>query len=415
MTVQESYPGNQYSREKTVGIDTITLNGVDVRQLMVTLTVYEDVFAHFTTCELTIMDPIAINEDPGIFSDEDLSISFESTSGFPSYTKDFKVYKIDGMTSSIGAKHKIYTIHGITPGAFTNIQHRASRCWKEMKENEIVSDICQNVLGIEVETEDCMYDRFFVAPNIRPVSVIQEMCRTAVRNTGYPTCNYVFYEDKNGHKFKSIDDLLEQGKSHKIRHGISAQVSHENYAQLNAKSYSNITMYDFFKNVDAGMYGTRFFWVDHETKEYNHEDYIYTSEFGGQVHIDGSNDMLMEGPPGFPEQKIIFGSRNQGDMPPEYSTHFADEYKHKRQAIMQQFENNIYLVDVDGDTNVELGQIVEFELPSYDSQGDTSDSIRQEEDEKYSGNYLVAQIRHNVDQYEHRMILGLIKPQLKSG
>ena len=418
MTVRDTYPGDQYNRTKTVGINTITLSGVDIRQLLVTMIIYEDLFAHFTTIELTISDPIGMTEDPGIFSKEDLVISFESTEGdFPAYSKSFKVYKIDNMTNaSEGSKNKLYTIHGTTEGAFANIEKRASRCWKDLKEDEIVSDICQNVLGIKVETETCLNDRYFVAPNIRPVSVIQEMCRSAVRQNGYPTCNYIFYEDKHGHKFKSIDYLIEQGKSHKIRHGIAAQVSNDKYARLNARSYSNINTYDFFKNVDQGMYGTRVFYVDlHGKKEYDYKDYIYSGEFGGQAKIDGANDKLMKSPPGFPEQKIMFGSRHQGPQPPEYSTHFADEYQHKRLSIMQQFDNNGYLVDVDGDTKVELGQIVEFELPSYDSRGDKGGAFVQKEDKKYSKNYLVAQIRHHVNQEEHRMILGLIKHQLKSG
>lgn len=406
----------QYFREKTVGIDTATLAGIDIRTLIVSMNIYEDVFAHFTTIELTVLDPLSMNEDPGIFSEEDIVISFESTSGFPTYSKSFKVYKIDSFSSSSqGSKHKVYTVHGITAGAFTNVKNRASRCWKDMKESDIVSDICTNVLGIEVETEGTLNDRYFVAPNIRPVSVIQEMCRSAVRETGYPTCNYVFYEDKNGHKFQSIDKLIEQGPSHKVTHRVAADKSHEEYAQLNARSYSNISMFDFFKNVDAGVYGTRFFWLDYQKKEYDKKDYIYSAEFGGQAQIDGGNDELMNGPPGFPEQRIILGSRNQEAEPPEFSTHFADEYRHKRQSIMSQFENNVYLVDTDGDTNVELGQIVELDMPSYDSSDDKGGAFVQKEDKRYSGNYLVAQIRHHVNQEEHRMTLGLIKHQLKSG
>ena len=411
----EQAPSNNYDRQDTIGINTLTVNGVDVRMIIVSFDIFEDIFAHFTTIELVLLDPISLTDDPGIFSGETLEVDFESTSsgGFPSYAKTFKIYKISNMAADGSqGKNRIYAIHGVTEGAFTDANKRLSRTYKDMPESSIVADICSNVLNINpVDIEASKFDRRITIPNWRPIKVIQELSRTAVRAGKYPAANYVFYEDKDKFNFCSLDKKLEQGPAFTITHQISAQVDNTEYARLNAKSFQNNNNFDYFRNVDNGMYGTRSFLVDLSNKEYMQEDYVYSSEFGKQVHIDGSNAMLMEGPPSFPEQRILLNP-NEKFPEKDFASFFAEKYKHKRKGMMQQFNNYEFLVDVDGDTNVKLGDVVEFELPAFDSRNDVNGAWQEREDEKLSKNYLVAQIKHECNNNEHRMLLGLIKPHL---
>lgn len=415
MTVKEDPRSNVYDRQYTVGIQTLKVAGFDIVINLVNFSIYEDIFSHFTTIELTFLDAMGLNEDPGIFGGEEIEVEFESNPQFASYSKKFKVYKITDMQNSDGgAKHKMYTVHGITEPAFTNVEKRMSRAYKQKTEDKIVNDICKNVLGIkEIKTEEAKFDKNFVVPNLRPVTVIQEMCRSAIRKKKYPTANFIFYEDREKFHFRTVDDLVEQPKKWEVTHGVAGQTGNDQYARLNAKSFQNMKTFDFFKNVDVGMYGTRFFYMDLHSKNYDKIDYIYSSEFEDQEKIDGMNDPLMNEPPSFPEQKILFGAREKAPER-DFSSHFSDEYMHKRKAIMAQFDNNMYILDVDGDTDLVLGDKVEFKLPSFDSTKDVDGGYQEEDDKKYSGMYIVSQIRHIVNNTEHRMILGLMKHQLKA-
>lgn len=410
------YSGDSYPRTSTIGIEKLHVNGFDLRDFLVRFNMYEDIFSHTTTIEVFLFDQVSLTEDPGIFTGETLEVSFMSKKNFGAISKTFKIYGIEvTQPGEAGSKNRTLVLHGATEAAFTNIEKRMSRAYVDMTEDQIVSDVCQNVLGIsKLETEGAKYTRRFVVPNWRPFTVIQEMCRSAIRASGYEAATFLFFEGRDDHKFVTLDKLIDQGKTKDVTVKIAKAFKPEEYARLNARDFRQDTSMDYFRSADMGMFGTKFFGVNLSEKDYEEFEYVYSSEFGGQTKIDGGNDKLTPNDPSFPEQRIVTGAMEKFPKN-DHSSHFSDKRVFKRKGMIQQYANYEYMVDVDGDSDLPFPCVVKFELPSYDSRNDKYPKIEQKEDKYLSGEYLVGQIVHECNSEEHRMKLGLIKPHLLAG
>lgn len=421
MTAGTGYKGSKYNRTSTVGIQTLTVNGFDLRDYLVKFTMYEDIFSHTTTIEVILSDQGSITEDPGIFTGETLNLTFTTEkANFTPISKTFKVYRIEvPQPGRAGSKNRLLTLHGTTEPAFTNLERRMSRAYIDLTEDQIVADILENVLGIgNFETEPAKYERRFVVPNWRPFDVIQEMCRSGVRASGYEATTFLFFEGRDEFKFVTLDKLIEEAAAGDVTVKISAAYKPEEYALMNARNFSQNSPMEYFRSGDKGMFGTKFHGVNLSEKLYEQFEYVYSSEFDQQTKIDGNNIKLTPNDPTFSEQKNITGAMEKFPKN-DHSSHFADKRVFKRTGMIEQYSNYQYAVDVDGNSNLPFPCIVRFELPSFDARGDKkSDSgtvFEQKEDKYLSGNYLVAQIVHEVNPKEHRMTLGLIKPHLLPG
>ena len=402
-----------YKRTETVQITSLAINGEDLREYLVAFNIYEDIFSNFLTCDITLAEHVSLTENVPIFGGETIVIGFNTHAAdgnFDTITKAFictGISNLEVQPDIMGQKGRVYTIKGISVPAYVNLQKRVNRPYKDQRECQIVKDIATNVLGIgKLRLENCQFERNIILPNIRPSEAIQLLSRSAIRQGTKRICNYIFYEDMEKFNFVPLDFLIEQSEVNTVTNRVSRHVTNEEFAKLNAEYFANSKNFDLVENIMSGMYGATSYGVNIGSKTYLNKNYIYTTEFPNQANIDGSNDELMDRPPSSPFQTL--------HVHPEEKRSYSEkriDWNGVRRKMLQQFKNNKYIVETDGDTTIKVGDIVKFDLPSYDSTKDKDSTVSQELDKYLSGKYLIIHLRHYVTREEHKMIMTLVKNQ----
>lgn len=402
---------NYDNRVKTVQIDELILvhrsGTFDIynSNALVEMNIYEDMYSMGLTGSITILDNGGYFEDFPICGDEELLVRFKPAEEFPGpfFDKKFVVYKCEPFTTVKGSRTRSYTLLFASKILVKNTQIKIRRSWKEKKESEIVTDICTNLLGIDVEVEETRYQRDIVIPAWRPFYTINYLAGSCVRSRGYPASNYLFFENARGFHFKSIDSLIENEPSVEIDFHVSrASVKREITKIWNASDYRIVQTFDALKQAANGMYAHRFQGLDIIKKQIKNFDYIYNGEFSGQVHVDPGGAKLRENHSSALDQRISYGPFQK-----KYNSEHADDWMKRRMPMMEEFGSWMIECSTEGNTNVSVGDKVRFNLTSNKSDND-------EDDKRLSGNYLVTKILHTVNYKEHNMVAAIVKDSLYS-
>jgi hypothetical protein len=391
----------------------------DLKNFFVRCLIFEDMYTHFMTGQVLILDAISMTEKIPLTGWQKLVITFQSNADGPfvTWSKTFRIYKIGNASpdSNSGTRSRSYMLYFISDEANKEMSNRISRSYVNMTEDQIVNDVGTNVLGCSnLECEPAKYPKSLIVPNWKPVQLIDYCCKTAIRASGYEAANFMFYETIDGYKFKSLDSIVESGAdSVHVTSGAVAQLFGQDDSMTSttrqAKSFNSKNNFDFIASSRRGAFGTRFSGLDTISKKWKNFDYVYSSDFGAMPKIDGGNQILTDNTIDVPDQFQKFGPWQS--EPRGYNSDYNHKHVHKRKGHMGLWENIVYHADIDGDTRVKLGSKVAFDLPSYDGTNPESQNL----DSQHSGNYIVTQIAHSFNSMQHRQTLGLRKHMLKGG
>jgi len=187
------------------------------------------------------------------------------------------------------------------------------------------------------------------------------------------------------------------------------------------------SQYDTLKNLRNGVYNARVISHDSFNKTFSETDFDYLTEYEKSFHTehDGSGNKtdgkgilpLFNYENGksfsdYPEGTLYFVSDTQ-------KIHNTSEYPDyydiipKRLSQRLAFESFNISLDLPGFTGVSVGDLIAFEMPSYEPAGRDNPF---DNDPYLSGRYLVKSIRHMisvVDDY-HSMMLECIKDAVKN-
>lgn len=407
----------EYRRVHTIEINSLYLESenYDLKPYFLSMSIWEDLFTHFMTGQITIVDPVTFSERLPLTGWQKLVVNFRTNKDgeFDYFSKTFYIYKmsLNENERGSGTRKRAYTLHFISKAAKKDLSVKISRSYKNKKESEIVKNVVSSVFGEDFEEfEDSKYVRNLVVPNWKPTFLIDYMCQDAVRAGSYEATNYVFFESLEGFNFVSLDKLIEAGPIEPpITHEIAAKYEDHVSSTRQSHYYSAKENFNYIDNSANGGFGTRFIGVDFFHKHWENVDYVYTNEFGGQVKIDGDNIKLTENTIDEPEQMVKVGPMMKS--PKGYNCDYSHKCKHKRNGMMQLWNNNSYEVDLDGDTRLKVGKKIEFQLPSYNA----NEEEIYRYDKYLSGNYLITSIHHHFSAEQHKQTLILRKPMLKPG
>ena len=68
-------------------------------------------------------------------------------------------------------------------------------------------------------------------------------------------------------------------------------------------------------------------------------------------------------------------------------------------------------LQVKGQSYIQPGQVIDFELRPVEEEGETSD--KKSYDPQYSGRYIVSKVRHRVTKQEYKMVLEVKKDSVR--
>jgi len=448
------FPGD-YNLNK---IEIITASGevLPLRMgMIIELNVYEDIESSALTGAMSMIDssniitnaPLQGNErllfklsTPVSEYSERVAIDATEETGFP-----FHIYAVTNRVIQSETLSS-YTIHFCSRELLRNARTKISRAY-EGELHQAAIKILRDKNGLDsvkrLHFEPTKNVDKLVIPNMRPFEALDLVADRALSKNS-EAAGYYFYETTKGFHFRSYESMLAtQGKYARPPKLILAYqpkalpVGNRNaYNMHNVDSYEFIQHFDTLSQQSMGTYSSRVITYSIYDKSYNIADFNYHDRFTRHLHADQLSDSSSRNYH-IGDSPVDFDSRLGGNVPGRIGDKTVSDY-HESKVILQpsrrfvhgtesldftkdegmseavkesqanQVINSTRLkIVMPGHSYIEAGDVVEFQLPSLErNKGEYSTS---QFDEKYSGRYLVAKLRHRLIKQEYRLVLELIK------
>ncbi len=202
---------------KKIEIQLVGGETYDIREIVVDFTYYESIESPFIRCDFTIADAVDFNKT--LMGGEIIHVKLEceSSKGDDMDIK-FRVYKIGSIIKS--ERGQMYILHTATPEIYSNEMKKVFKSFGPMDGAKNPDHIPKHLLKKYWETDKIKSKYMephstinFISPNWKVTDAISHICDKVVRKKGSKASlkqsGFLFFENKKGFCFQSIDGLCE--------------------------------------------------------------------------------------------------------------------------------------------------------------------------------------------------------------
>jgi len=403
-----------------------TLDGsttVDVTNSCLFFDYFEDILSPCVTAIAQLINSSSLFNILPIRGGEKVTISVDTAFG-EFVLDDLYVYKV----SNLDAQHsnEMFTLNLVSREGLTN---ETSRCQTIYRGNlqttvtKILKDDLKTKKYKSENIEGTSNDYSFIGNNRKPFHVLTWLGPKAVpangQNSGTSgeeargTAGFLFYENKDGFNFRSIDSLVTSTKiqtnsadKENIPYYLFTQVIEENQTKTNF----NILNYNYEKNIDlmkslrVGMYVNKTYFYD----LYSNTLDLYTYKVKNQVKskLGGAESIAVSDEFGDSISRIMVRTSDRGALKTDGSV--SDKLRSGADMAMSYSRYNLLFTQalnmvVPCNVNLKVGGIIHAEFPRIDR------STNMTSDEEQSGYYLVKELRHHFEGGQMVTSLRLIR------
>lgn len=373
--------------------------------------IYEDIYSPSITGKITILDYVGGLEKFFLTGGETIKIKVVK----PNYSNeilisrdDFVVYKIS--KASIDDENSVtYDLHFTSK---STIESQKKRLFRSFGSDRSVLSIVKKIYGeignvssLNINTVELSNrtENPFVCPGYTPLEAITQLARRSCVDGDY----YVFYEKLNTknttdfkHVFIGLNALKKFWKSNRLPKVIYR--APENYITgaggesiLLARSIQIENNFEHLERMISGFYNSRTTQIDpysrkFKTNKISYKEMPLGDEFYLNRFLENSNIFFEydDSYPEFPGERLVVKPHN-------------DAITNKLEWIKNDVHGGLLnsgirlLIDVPGGTNkIGVGYVVELNLPSKVAKTLNLEGSLMQEDEMYSGKYLITAVRH---------------------
>ena len=196
--------------------------------IIIDITIHESLNQNTTHGEITILDIGGFEERIPIIGQEKINIKFGSShlTNVPIQDKNFVIYNMSPKLIDESRK-QAYVLFFVSEEYIANLKYKVSRSYKDFG-YEIVKDIYfdyiqnnvthqKSLYGVDnTDVDSTAYEMQLVMGMFRPFESINLVAKKSVSARGYFIgSKYLFFENKDGFHFKSIDSLISPKSSTK--------------------------------------------------------------------------------------------------------------------------------------------------------------------------------------------------------
>ena len=393
---------NPFAKSDSVTIHTLRITSADgsrVAELTPQcsqFSIYEDIMFPVIRGEFEIVDGVDLLNSFPIIGEEIIIVEF-SSQGQDDLISHYRLHvkAIENQVINVQGKSKTYTITAVSEEFITNAtQNIATRV------NGNSTDIIASLLSTQLNSK-----KAFNAPDgsrgvvdvllsrIRPLQAI-DLIRSRAVSAKYMSSSYVFFENKYGFTFASIEWLMDQLKDN-VRDKVfyydtTGNSDARNNTTRNILSLRNVSQVNNTNKLASGSMNTmirKFDIMTGQTETITYKNSEQQSKFKGTQDMPiGLNSTSFE---------QIHGANTAVSLLVPHSsersdTFIADSLGPKRSFIAK-IAQNIWHAYVNGDTALTAGDCIEIHVP--EAHGATTGNG---DSRLAAGKYLIAKIRHIV-------------------
>ena len=338
------------------------------------------------------------------------------------YSKKFKIHSITDYKKE-NATTSMYSVNFISEEYFTDLTVKVSKSYRNTSISNIANLVFSELNSTKkINIDPTIVSQDLVIPNWTPFSAMNWLANRAISGS-YKGANYLFYENKDGYNFVSLEGLfergIEQGKLNNIpeyRQPIRDFVFEPEARKLsfyNVLDISYDTGINITDNISNGMYASKVIEHDIVKRTFKINEFNYEKTFDSYEHMNkGSlDDNRANGNSysGKNDAKIMYVPKHTKKYDNSYD--YSDNIQNSiqiRQSQMQQMKNFSVSFIVAGDTTRTVGDIVELKIVSPEPVGE-----RDIWDPVYSGKYLIINLKHTIDVSKYLTTITAVKDSYK--
>jgi len=419
--------------------------GIDMTQCVSSIQYYEDLFspAIFISILLVNTDGLLTTfpnkknpKDPGIKGGERVRLEIEKPATrkslkFEEEKNPYYIYKVYASTTE--STREALVVELCPSEVFRNETSRVSRKYKGNIGNS-VTKILKEVLDSSqpIFVENTANNYVFYGNTKRPFTVLTWLCPKSipVKSKSTPqagTAGFLFYQNKNGFNFKSIDTLMsgfKKGTADKksiVKYSYKpSSTDQEADPNLNFKIVS-IPVFEknvnIMENLRIGMYSSKNYFFDINDRKFYEYDYSLKESYSLMNHTSSANvspavPLKLDENPSRLMVRILdnFNSDPAGDKPsvtPAINSSKDNTYLYQAASIARYnlaFSQSLN-VTVPLNLNLTVGDIIYLEMGIISK----SDSEKGTKDKQKSGYYLIKELSHLFEQSQGYTGLKLIR------
>jgi hypothetical protein len=370
-----------------------TIAGTDVRNLVFMLEYFESIYASTASANITLNDAAGFYQNANLKGGEEVSFSFGGRSG-DSIKMNFQVGMLGDRTRAKD-NQDMYKINCVPQEFITQNQKEIVKAYKEKKVSDMAKDFHEeyvkdsNTLKKDLVTNESTEGKQnYFGTGRSPVTAIRWAGKEG-KSSEAKASNYVYYQDRDGYHFRTIDKMLQSGAAFNLSY------SAQNIGSAGGDTSTKIIAFDQkndLDNVDSSFNGAD---SDHW--------YYYdptTGKVAGGSKRSGAGDTSHTGKDTITQpQETARGERFNFIIAPgatKSKTRDARDPKiaETKRTLQEhganssaavQLDNLVMNVRVPGKTEYKVGSKVKLSIPANQEEGTL---------DKRSGDFLITSIRH---------------------
>ena len=409
----------KYVKSDDVNVITLKLSSADGKKnydlsaQVVEFSIYEDIMFPVVRAEFTLIDALDLLTKFPIIGEEIIEVEFETPGYDLSCSYKFHVNSIENQTTAAQGKSKAYVLRAFSEEFITNNTKFVGEK-KSGSSEHLIQDMMNNYLGTKKTIaggDPTKGTQQVLLSRMRPFQIVDFIRKRSV-SLNYNSSSYVFFENKRGFNFSTIEYLLHKQqdnvKDKVFFYDTAGNSDARNMNTRNIIHLQNISQVDNTKKITQGSLNNVVKKFDLLTGEIVTTNYK-NSEKQSQFKL-GSKKPLGLNTSSF-EKK--FGEEAATSMLVPHSSDLPDNYIDSamgaKHSFVTKMGQNIYQVYVNGDTALTAGDVITINVPS--ATGDTGST---QTNRLIAGNYLVSKLRHIVvnvssNQKSYTVSMELIK------
>ena len=370
------------------------------------MNLFSNLMDDVVTGNVVLEDQLNFLSNLPIIGNEVLSINILSSDN-EVLSKKFRVNEVL-YVHQVNAELTRYTLQLVSDEFFVSNQTPIKQSFSRMTISDMVESsfsFLKSSKKIDIESTDGVYD--FIIPNWSVFKTINWFAEKAI-SSDRKGANYLFYEDFDGFKFKSLETLFEQDIYRKYfqgNRGILDEEEEQDEIVRNIYDFTVEKTFNVLQNQNSGMYSSSLLThslLDRKIKSY---DFNYKESFAEYSHLE-KNKLLPDEVDGIDYSN---SSSNKYFLPAN-SQFKPERYFQIRKSQMQQLNGITIEIVVSGDFKINIGSIVSLDIMSPQLR-----TSRIKSDDRYfSGKYIVSAVKHILNK-AHHTVLVLRKDSLYRG
>lgn len=470
---------------------------INLGPLLIELNIYEDLFSPVMTGTLTFDDRVGLFDNVPLSGKEKFvfkgySWNYDKNNKPVNFIhRAFDIVRITDIVQ-LNDYTKRITLHFASPELIKNETMLSSKGYTDVTISEVIEDLMTSSYEVGLETENLaesglgfdgedvsdIENNFFSPlitsnnfqtrkqianddetvelfiektkyteptisfPYMKPFDVITWLSSRAFRDASgrnssgleNPSANFVFFENKRGFNFISIETLLEAKdiSTTKFTYGAGKQNNFSGARKVKSETireYQIQDCYNVIDNIRNGMYSSRMISYDITNGEFKEIDFDYIESFYDSESTERDN--AKSDYPTIPKTDTDLSQRflskrlfvinspsretdtitsdNTERVNSTLKLSGSEDYLQKRMSQLGRLNNFRMIFEIGGNSKHKVGDMVEIELKTPVHLEDNATNFSQRPNKYYSGYYLLTSICHKFTQDDYSMSIEAVK------